>query len=266
MTVFVIVVLFLLTLFFFMIMPSRKFKKELSKYDGTLIAHRGLYNNEEGIPENSLAAFSLAAKNGYAIEFDIRLTKDGEVVVFHDSTLKRMCGADKRVYELTLEELREYNLLSTDEKIPTLSEMLETVGESTLLFVEVKADDYSPYEIFKRAKTVLDKFEGEYAVQSFDPRILRCYKKHQPEIIRGQLAMGVYNKGFLYGALACLLCNFISRPHYVAYVYENRKNVFFKLNKILGAYSQGWTVRTPEELEEAKKHYDIIIFENFRPL
>lgn len=265
MTVFIIVILSLLALFLFMIMPSRRFKKELFKYNGRLIAHRGLYNNEKGIPENSLAAFVLAAKNGYAIEFDIRLTKDGEVVVLHDSSLKRMCGIDKKVYELTLKELKEYNLLSTNEKIPTLSEMLETVGESTLLFVEVKADDYSPYEIFKRVKTVLDSFEGKYMVQSFDPRILRCYKKHQPEIIRGQLAMGEYKKGFLRGALACLLCNFISRPHYVAYVYQNRKNVFFKLSKMLGAYSQGWTIRTSEELEEAKKHYDIFIFENFKP-
>lgn len=263
---FFIAILFLLALFLFMIMPSRRLKNKLSKYNDVLIAHRGLYNNEKGIPENSLAAFDLAAKNGYAIEFDIRLTKDGEVVVLHDSSLNRMCGIDKKVYELTLKELKEYNLLSTNEKIPTLSEMLETVGESTLLFVEVKADDYSPYEIFKRAKTVLDSFEGKYMVQSFDPRILRCYKKHQPEIIRGQLAMGEYKKGFLRGALACLLCNFISRPHYVAYVYQNRKNVFFKLSKMLGAYSQGWTIRTPEELEDAKKHYDIFVFENFKPL
>ena len=265
MTVFVIVVLSLLALFLFMIMPSRKFKKELSKYDGTLITHRGLYNNEEGIPENSLAAFDLAAKNGYAIEFDIRLTKDGEVVVFHDPSLKRMCGVDKKVYDLTLKELKEYDLLSTEEKIPTLDEMLKTVGNNTLLFVEVKADEYPPEEIFWKAKAVLDNFEGKYMVQSFDPRILFCYRKHQPDVIRGQLATGNYKKGFLIGFLSCLFCNFISRPHYVAYLYKNRRNLFFKISKILGAYSQGWTVRTPEELEEAKKYYDIIIFENFEP-
>lgn len=265
MAIFIIVVLLLFALFLFMIMPSYKFRKMLRKFDGMLITHRGLYNNEKGIPENSLSAFSLASQKGYAIEFDIRLTKDGKVVVLHDSTLKRMCGVDKKVYDLTLEELSEYNLLDTNEKIPTLEEMLETVGDNTPLFVEVKADGYSPYEIFSKAREILKDYKGKYCVQSFDPRILSCYKKYQPEIPRGQLAVGSYKRGFIIGLLSCLFGNFISRPHYIAYEYSNRNNIFFKFVKILGAYSQCWTVRTPEELERAKKHYDIYIFENFEP-
>lgn len=265
MTILFIVIILLLFVFLFMIMPSRKYKNRLSKHDGALIAHRGLYNNEKEIPENSISAFKKAVEKGYGIEFDIRLTKDKEVVVFHDSTLMRMCGADKKVYDLTLKQLKEYNLLNTNEKIPTLKEFLEVVGENTMLFVEVKADGYSAYDIFSDAREILKDYKGEYCVQSFDPRILKCYRKHQPEIVRGQLSVGSYKRGFIIGLLSCLLGNCISRPHYIAYRYDNRNNIFFKLTKLLGAYSQCWTVRTPEELQDAKKHYDIFIFENFEP-
>ncbi len=265
MTVFLIVVLLLLLVFLFMIMPSLKYRKRLRKYDGMLITHRGLYNNEKGVPENSIAAFRKAVEKGYGIEFDIRLTKDNEVVVFHDSSILRMCGVDKKVYDLTLNELKGYNLLDTNEKIPTLREFLEAVGENTMLFVEVKADGYSPFEIFSLSREILKDYKGEYCVQSFDPRILRCYKKYQPEVIRGQLASWNHKGNPLFIMLSCLLGNFISRPHYVAYKYPNRKNIFFKISKLFGAYSQAWTVRTPEELEEAKKHYKIFIFENFEP-
>ncbi len=264
MTVFIIA-LILFLIFLFMIMPSRKYRKRLEKYNGMYITHRGLYDNENGVPENSLLAFKKAVEKGYGIEFDIRLTKDKEVVVFHDSSILRMCGADKKVYDLTLEELKEYNLLSTNEKIPTLKEFLGTVGKDTMLFVEVKTDGYAPLEIFSKAREILKDYKGEYCVQSFDPRILRCYKKNQPEIIRGQLATGDYNRGFLIGILSCLLANFISRPHYIAYRYPHRKNVFFKISKLLGGYAQGWTVQTKKELEEAKRYYKIFIFEHFEP-
>ena len=53
-------------------------------------AHRGLHGN--GIPENSLAAFRLAAEAGCGIELDVQLSRDGEVMVFHDYTLTRMTG------------------------------------------------------------------------------------------------------------------------------------------------------------------------------
>ncbi len=265
MTVAFIVILALLLVLLFMIMPSHKYHNKLRKYDGMLIAHRGLYNSEKEIPENSITAFKKAVEKGYGIEFDIRLTRDKEVVVFHDASLLRMCGIDKKVYDLTLNQLKEYNLLNTNEKIPTLKEFLEAVGENTMLFVEVKADGYSAYDIFSAAREILKDYKGEYCVQSFDPRILKCYRKHQPEIIRGQLSVGSYKRGFIICLLSCLLANFISRPHYVAYRYDNRNNIFFKLTKLLGAYSQCWTVRTPEELQDAKKHYDIFIFENFEP-
>ena len=72
------------------------------------IAHRGLHS--EVSPENSMAAFISAADNKYPIELDVHLTKDGKIVVFHDSNIKRMCGEDKLISELNYAELKEYRL------------------------------------------------------------------------------------------------------------------------------------------------------------
>lgn len=87
----------------------------------TVYCHRGYFDNEE-IPENSLPAFRKSAESGLAVELDVRPTKDGKIVVFHDSNMSRMCGADLRVRDLSFEELSEYRLLGTDERIPLFSE------------------------------------------------------------------------------------------------------------------------------------------------
>ena len=60
-------------------------------------AHRGLHG--DGVPENSLEAFELACQAGFGIELDVQLSSDGEVVVFHDYTLNRMTGVDKKLCE-----------------------------------------------------------------------------------------------------------------------------------------------------------------------
>ena len=71
-------------------------------------AHRGLWG--EGIPENSLAAFRRAAEHGFAIELDVQLSRDGEVMVFHDYTLDRVCGKAGRPCDFTAAELSQISL------------------------------------------------------------------------------------------------------------------------------------------------------------
>lgn len=67
------------------------------------VAHRGLHGGE--IPENSLSAFEEAAAKGYSVETDVQMTKDGELVLFHDDDLLRMCGVDKKVAACTYAQL-----------------------------------------------------------------------------------------------------------------------------------------------------------------
>lgn len=105
----------------YMIAPGRADPYIKQLFSGRNFAHRGLHSIEDGIPENSLAAFRAARENGFGIELDLQLTCDGQVVVFHDHDLNRMCGADVTVDELTYDELKKYRLAGTNEHIPLFS-------------------------------------------------------------------------------------------------------------------------------------------------
>ena len=78
-------------------------------------AHRGLHDNER--PENSLAAFQAAADRGLGAELDVHLTKDGQLVVFHDGTLDRVCGRSGKVEKMTAAELMTCRLAGTEMRI-----------------------------------------------------------------------------------------------------------------------------------------------------
>ena len=93
-----IVFLILVVIYLYMIMPGKIAAEKKKPYcGGAKFAHRGLYTADQTVPENSIPAFDAAARAGYGIELDIQLTADGQIVVFHDDNLKRMCGIDKDV-------------------------------------------------------------------------------------------------------------------------------------------------------------------------
>lgn len=112
--------------------------KELEFLSRSLIAHRGYYNNKKGIPENSVLAFKKAIDNNYLIELDVRLTKDQKLVVFHDDNLKRVCGVNKRVKDLTYKELLKYNLFDTTLKVPLFSDVIKLVNGRVPILIETK--------------------------------------------------------------------------------------------------------------------------------
>ena len=94
----------------FLLAPGASSKRQRAPFWGVNFAHRGLHTRDKSVPENSMEAFRLAAEAGYGIELDVQLSKDGQVVVFHDDTLSRVCGVDGRVDEKTYEELRQLSL------------------------------------------------------------------------------------------------------------------------------------------------------------
>ena len=111
------------------IMPNMHRKKEVKTFLHCLFAHRGLFTPDQRIPENSMAAFSNAVQKGYGIELNIELTKDKQVVVFHDHTLSRMCGIDLPVCEMTYEELQKITLGHTNERISLFQDVLNLVRQ-----------------------------------------------------------------------------------------------------------------------------------------
>lgn len=103
-------------------------------------AHRGL---AEGVPENTLAAFRHSLDQGVPIlELDLRLTKDGQLVVLHDERLDRTTDCTGRVSELTLAEVRRCDAgwpTHSGERVPTFGEVLALVAERPAqLLVDVK--------------------------------------------------------------------------------------------------------------------------------
>ena len=106
----VAIIIGLLGLSVYMLRPETEKTRSFAAFDNTMIAHRGLFNNNSDAPENSLAAFRNALEHGFGMELDVQLTKDGKLVVFHDFDLKRMCGVHKKLTELTYAELEQYSL------------------------------------------------------------------------------------------------------------------------------------------------------------
>jgi len=100
------------------------------------ICHRGLWG--DGVAENSATAYENAARKGYPIEIDLYKTTDGALVSFHDNTLERMTGEKGFIYEKSLAELKSLNLIGTNEKIPTFSEVLEIAKGRSPLLIEIK--------------------------------------------------------------------------------------------------------------------------------
>lgn len=256
--------LFLLVLW--LIAPRRR--RDISPFDRTLYAHRGLHNNEAGVPENSIAAFSATVRAGYGVELDIQFTADRQLVVFHDNDLKRMCGVDKRVDELTYAQLQEYRLLETDQHIPLLGEVLEVLGNTTLLCEFKSMRSYTDTSLCEAALPLLDNYKGNVCIESFNPFMVRWFRKHAPQYIRGILSKRFTKDeviAVLRFPLASLFTNILCRPDFIAYQHTDHKQPFFRLCRLFKPITIAWTTKTPDEFQTAKQRFDTIIFEGFTP-
>lgn len=233
----------------------------------TPIAHRGVHTKD--IPENSLSAFENALKNNYAIELDVQFTKDKEVVVFHDENLKRMTNDTRNIEDVNYDELKNLRLDNTNEIIPILEEVLELVDSKVAILIEIKdCKDY--IELSEKTYEILKGYEGNYAIQSFNPFILEWYKNNASEVIRGQLS-GTFTEGseslnsFEKFVLKNMLLNFKSKPNYIGYELEGIPKSKLESLRKKGVPIIVWTVKNKEDMEKAYKYSDNITFENFLP-
>lgn len=245
--------------------PSTRKHADLEKIKGEYIAHRGLH--DELLPENSLPAFKAAVDQNLPIEIDVHLTADGNVIVFHDATLKRMCGVDKRVTELTLDELKKYRLKESDACIPTLRECLDTVSGRVPLLIEFKMENGNTNALCMATDQILSNYAGPYLIQSFYPQVVSWYKKHRKNVCRGQLAANFKFKkeGFAKWLAGNLLLNFMGRPDFVSYKHSDHSSIMLKFVVWLGAFPVGWTFRSSKELKTNQAHFKTWIFENLTP-
>ncbi len=257
---------FILLAVVFLIFPAVRRHEDRSALMGLHIAHRGYHDNQKGIPENSLPAFKAAIEYGFAIENDIHLTADGRVVVFHDDTLKRACGVDKKIEECTLNELKQYFLFGSEETIPTLEECLQLIDGRVPLLIEFKCHSLVKCEeLCAVTDKILRGYKGKYFIQSFYPTVLRWYRRNRKEVCRGQLASAFKGEALHKRLLGCMLFNFLARPDFVSYEHVNKKYLPRRAVTLLGAFPIGWTFTSQEEINNSKRHFCTYIFEGFLP-
>ena len=249
--------------FFFLVFPAARKHPHRVLLTDRFVAHRGLHNATR--PENSLPAFAAAADAGYTIELDVHLTADGEIVVFHDDTLTRMCGVGGVVEEKTLAELKALRLKNSDEQIPTLAECLAVIDKRVPLLIEFKVHGGNTVPLCKATDSILANYEGEYIIQSFYPPVLHWYRKNRPHICRGQLSAPFLNENFVHILAGCLLFNALGRPDFVSYDHMGAGHPCRRLCTLLGALPIGWTFHSQNEIDAHRADFKGFIFEGFIP-
>ena len=262
-------VLILLTLliliYLYLILPRYNHQEAWKSLSDYRYAHRGLHN--ELAPENTLAAFQLAIDHGYGFELDVQRTKDNILVVLHDHNLKRTCGLDKEINELTYDQIKELKVFNSDQHIPLFEEVLTLVSGKVPMIIEIKQNSKDPTTCELTAK-YLDNYQGAFCIESFHPYAVKWFKEYRPEWIRGQLAADFSKDDtksiFLSFVLENLLLNFMTRPDFVAYEVDDKDMFSFKFyRKILKGGSALWTIRDPHTYQSVKDQHDTVIFENF---
>lgn len=235
------------------------------------IAHRGLHGN--GLVENSLAAAEAAAAAGYAIEVDLQLTRDGEVVVFHDSELDRLTAENGKLAEKTAAELSAIRLKDSDETIPSLAALLGVVRGRTPLVLELKSRWDNDMRLVERVTEQLRDYAGPVAAMSFDPDMVVALRKSAPGLPRGIVAERWYKHpswNFLSAdqrrRLGMLMHLLQTKPHFIAYAqFDLPAAAPLLARSVLGMKLLTWTVRTEKEREKAERWAQQIIFEFIRP-
>ena len=226
-------------------------------------AHRGLHGN--GIPENSLAAFELACQEGYGIELDVQLSRDGEVMVFHDYTLVRMTGDGRKLCEVDASELQGLSLAETSQFIPTFREVLDLVGGRVPILVELKGESFDT-SLCPKVAEILKSYTGDYCVESFNPLLIKDIQKYLPDVYCGLLYTNACKEKKKYSiiniAVSCMLLNFLAKPNFIAYSKHFKSSLPVKIST--GLYKAPkfvWTVQNEEEFDQAHLNGEFAIFE-----
>ncbi|EMG38938.1 glycerophosphoryl diester phosphodiesterase [Desulfocurvibacter africanus PCS] len=234
-------------------------------------AHRGLHDLRKGVPENSMAAFRLAVDSGYAIELDVRLLGDGNVVVFHDATLDRMTSRTGYVLALNSGQLSSLSLLGTQETPPLLSDLLNMVRGRVPLYVEIKNGN-RPGRLEQQVLSLLNQYftqyGGSFAVASFNPLVLAWFQRKAPHLLRVQITGNSGLRG-LWLPQRCAAINWpliaFGQPHALSVALNALGGPIVGACRCQGKPVLTWTVRTQNDLERAQRFADAYVFEGLRP-
>lgn len=227
----------------------------------TPIAHRGLHNGID-IIENTATAFRLAVDGGFAIEIDLRLTADKQVIVVHDARLSRVCGVDLEVFKTSYEEISKHCIKGSNEYIMLFSDFLRLINGKTPVLIELKpVKKYK--ELCVAVTECLKGYAGEYALQSFNPLIMNYLHRS----FAGKVPLGILSPSypkmppFIRGNLKYFtVLRF--KPDFLSQNWQLLDAVPTRIMRKRGVPVITWTVTTKEILEKIKGKAENIIFES----
>ena len=194
-TIFVLAVLILLLVF--LVRPGSLRPQQEAPFRGRCYAHRGLYEPNGPVPENSLAAFRAAAAAGYGIELDVQLTKDGVPVIIHDEAIDRTSNHTGLVRDMRYEELCQadfaYKWQGTMpfQKIPTLREYFELVQDKDIITnIELKTGVFEYPGIEGKVLALIEEYGlfDRVVVSSFNHHSVLRIKALAPKLCCGFLS------------------------------------------------------------------------------
>lgn len=244
----------------------------------TPITHRALHDLGDGRPENSPAAIRAAVSAGFGIEIDLQLSADGQVMVFHDYDLDRLCDKPGKVQDYSAAELQKIPLTGSTagDTIPTLGEVLEMVAGKVPLLIEVKDQDGAlgpnTDALEKATARVLDGYLGPVALMSFNPHSIAACARYAPDIPRG-LVTGAFLAKNWDGVPESRLAELRSIPDYgrvgASFISHRATDLnnphVANIRAKKDAVILCWTIRSLEADAQARKIADNVTFEGYIP-
>ncbi len=234
---------------------------DLSWLSARPIAHRGYHDMNRACWENTLSAFDAAIARDFSIECDVHLSADGVPVVFHDSILTRLTGEDGNVFERTAAELVQMKVGNTEDRVPTLAELLARVAGAVPLVVELKGVEGHDDGLVAKVGAMLADYRGKAAIMSFDHWLVRRFAADAPGIPAGLTAWKKKPEN--------LEEHFAMLAHGIAFTsfnWADLPNPFVAtLRGKLGMPAITWTVREEKGRAATRRFADQMTFEGFDP-
>jgi glycerophosphoryl diester phosphodiesterase len=221
-------------------------------------AHRGLHG--AGVAENSRAAFAAAIAAGHGIECDVRASRDGEAIVFHDEYLNRLTARSGPVAQQSAASLTAIKLKRSEETLPRLSEVLALVAGRVPILIELKVADGQIAPLCLAVHHALEGYRGPAAIMSFNPHVSRWFATHAERITRGLVVTEQERRG-LAGRASRHAALWRARPDFLAYDVRDLPSRFAAAARARGFPVLAWTVRDDAAERAAIAHADEIIYE-----
>lgn len=217
------------------------------------IAHRGVYDNKK-IYENTLEAYKEAIKEKKAIELDVCLSLDRQVICIHDSNLKRLFNRDREVKDISVKRL---NKLRDDLYVPTLKEVLDLVDGKVELMIELKSVNSKLNKMLvKEVNKLLSEYKGKYVIVSFNPILLYKYHRVNKKAYLGRISsLNITGNKFVRYVVRGIKLNLV-KPDFISMDAYNYDSDLINKYKKKGYKVVCWPLKNKDEKKDFKKVFD----------